>query len=557
MKVHVPLNTDVMTSPTTDQISAWFDADPDPDTHAELADLVERDPEAAAQRFESRLKFGTAGLRGPLGAGPDHMNRVIVRMAAWALGTRLLADHPDGLVVVGFDARSKSRDFATDTARVLINLGLAVEVLDDVVPTPVLAHSVIDCGAIAGVMVTASHNPPSDSGYKVYWGDGAQIIPPIDRDIERLISSRDPLSEAELADESVSLLVSARGRIDAYLDTVVAALPGAGTTPVHSVYTPLHGVGGQTVLDAFQRRALVAPTLVADQFEPDGDFPTLSLPNPEEDGVLDLAFTTADVAGCDLILANDPDADRLGVAIRRDGRWRTLTGDEIGTLLGDHLLRSGSGPGRVVACSFVSSTALDRVAAHHGVQMRRTLSGFKWIIRPSIEEPDLEYVFGYEEALGFAASPLVRDKDGITAAVVLTELASSLATGGSDLVDRLDEIALRDGLVMTRPVSVRYEHDIAAVTTLMAELRDVPPTTISSHPVVVDDWLTHADPVDLVTLDLGAAGQVLIRPSGTEPKIKAYIEVAIDDVTDIEAARATLSARLDAIATAVDELLTR
>jgi len=557
MKVNVPLMTDVMTSSPTDEITAWLDADPDPDTYAELADLVERDPAAAVRRFESRLTFGTAGLRGPLGAGPNHMNRVIVRMAAWALGTRLRADHASGLVVVGFDARPNSREFAIDSARVLVELGLTAEVLDEVVPTPVLAHSVIDRGAIGGVMVTASHNPPSDNGYKVYWGDGAQIIPPIDREIEQLIGSRGPLSESELADADVSVMVSAHDRIDAYLDSVVSRVPGAGTTLVRSVYTPLHGVGGPTLLDAFERRGLAAPIVVTEQFEPDGSFPTVSLPNPEEHGALDLAIATAEASACDLILANDPDADRLGVAVRRDGAWRTLTGDEIGTLIGDHLLRAGTGQDRVVACSFVSSTALDRVAAHHGVQIRRTLSGFKWIIRPVIDEPNLQYVFGYEEALGFAASPLVRDKDGITAAVILVELASGLAAENADLVDRLDEIAQRDGLVMTRPVSVRYDDDAAAVTALMAQLRSEPPTMMASYSVAIDDWLNHADPADIVTLDLGEAGQVLIRPSGTEPKIKAYIEATIDTVTDIATARSTLTARIDIIATAVSDLLTR
>ncbi len=570
----------VITTPQRAEIAAWLAADPDDETHAELTSLLDTDPAEVERRFADRLTFGTAGLRGPLGAGPNRMNRVIVRMAAWAVGTRLLRDNDGGLVVIGYDARHNSREFAIDTARVLGALGLDVEVSDDVVPTPVLAHGVLDRNAIAGVMVTASHNPPGDNGYKVYWSDGAQIIPPIDRDIEALIASRGPLAASELGPVEDVTTVSATERIDRYIEDVIGSLTphsspgssGSGPTKAVSpvtVYTPMHGVGGATLFGAFDRAELPRPEVVQEQFTPDGRFPTVDLPNPEEDGALDLAYETAERVGADLILANDPDADRLGVAVRHDGDWRELSGDEIGTLLADHLLSQPSlsqpsptgaatpdRPDRVVACSIVSSTAIDRVARHHGVQLRRTLTGFKWIIRPAIDERHLEFVFGYEEALGFAPSDRVRDKDGVSAAVVIARLAAELRSADHDLIDRIDEIARRDGLVVTRPVSVRYDADPAAVPALMERIRHAPPPDLGGRAVQnVTDWREASTPADIVELDLGTSGRVLIRPSGTEPKIKAYIEATLDEVTDVDDARARLDADLTGIAAAIRTLL--
>ena len=322
----------------------------------------------------------------------------------------------------------------------------------------------------------------------------------------------------------------------------------------------MHGVGGTAVLEAYERAGLTVPVVVESQFDPDGSFPTVTLPNPEEDGALDAAFETADVVGASLILANDPDADRLGAAVRHRGEWRVLTGDEIGALLGDHLLEHTEGPDRLVACSVVSSSALDRVARHHGAHARRTLTGFKWIIRPVVDEPVLTYVFGYEEALGFAASTHVRDKDGITAAIELSRLAAGLAARGADLVDRLDEMAVRDGLVASQQVSVRYDADPNALHRLMATLRAKPPTSVGDFAVdSCTDWAVSDTPADIFEIDLGPVGRILVRPSGTEPKIKAYLEATMDEIADADAlveARRTLSDRLDAVAEAVRTLLT-
>jgi len=544
-----------MTAQLEDQISEWINADPDPATRAELARLTEADPAEIERRFSQRLRFGTAGLRGPLGAGPNHMNRVVVRMAAWALATRLRADHDGGLVVIGYDARHLSEEFAHDTARVVAALGLTAEVSDGVVPTPVLAFAVRDRTAIAGVMVTASHNPPGDNGYKVYWNDGAQIIPPIDADIEALIESRPPLQEDELAAFSEVTVLPAEELIGRYLDVIVGESQ-LELEPPKTVYTPLHGIGGSTTLAAFQRRRLPKPTVVERQFAPDGRFPTVALPNPEEDGALDLAFETADQTGADLIVAHDPDADRLGVAVRANGAWRTLTGDEIGTLLGDELLRRGSGAARLVACSVVSSSSLGWIAEHHGVQFRRTLTGFKWIIRPSMDEPDLEYVFGYEEALGFATDARVRDKDGISAAIVLCELAARLRSDDASLLDRLDAIAVRDGLALTGQRSVRFDDDRDALGRIMSRLRNSPPHRLADINIVRHhDWLGADTPTDIVELDLAEVGRVLIRPSGTEAKLKAYIETTERPVVDVDQSRRRLNARLATISVAVGNLI--
>jgi len=544
-----------MTANLEDQIAAWIRADPDPSTRAELTRLVERDPEETERRFSERLLFGTAGLRGRLGAGPNRMNRVLVRMAAWALATRLRADYDTGLVVIGYDARHLSKEFAHDTARVVTKLGLTAEVSDGVVPTPVLAFAVRDRSAIAGVMVTASHNPPGDNGYKVYWSDGAQIIPPIDTDIEALIGSRAPLHNDELADFAAVTVLAAQELIDRYVDIIVGD-SDLGLEPPKTVYTPLHGVGGSATLTAFDRRRLPRPTVVDRQFEPDGRFPTVALPNPEEDGALDLAIETANKTSAELIVAHDPDADRLGVAVLTNGAWRTLTGDEIGALLGDELLRRGSGPNRLVACSVVSSSSLDWIAKHHGVHFRRTLTGFKWIIRPSLDEPDLDYVFGYEEALGFAANPMVKDKDGISAVILLSELAARLRSDDMSLLDRLDELAGRDGLALTSQVSVRFDNDRDGLGRAMSALRNHPPASLAGAAVVDHrDWLSADTPIDIVELNLGERGRVLIRPSGTEAKLKAYIEATEHPVVDIDESRRRLNDWLDTISIAVRDLI--
>jgi phosphomannomutase len=376
---------------------AWLAVDPDPETRAALTELLDGAPAELQQCFGGRLTFGTAGLRGPLGPGPLAMNRVIVRMAAAALGRTLLRDGTAGRgAVVGFDARHKSDVFASDTARVLAALGIEAWLLDTRSPTPILAFAVRHLGCAAGVMVTASHNPPADNGYKVYWGDGAQIVPPVDRTIEAEIEAGGLIGDDALAPEDDARIV----RIDtaAVVRDYLAATLGpprrpAGRSPV-TVYTALHGVGAGIVAEAFAHVGLTPPVAVPEQCEPDPDFPTVAFPNPEEPGAMDLVLDLAAAQAADLVLANDPDADRLAVAVPRPGSggYVQLTGDEVGALLGDHRLRHTTGRNRLVVNSLVSSSLLGRMCEAAGVTHRDTLTGFKWIMSAAAGLPDHELV---------------------------------------------------------------------------------------------------------------------------------------------------------------------
>ncbi len=515
-----------MTSRLADLVADWMAADPDPWSASALHDAWRTRPDEVAGWFDGRLTFGTAGLRGPMGAGPTQMNRVIVRIAASALCDIVLEDHAGGaapLVVIGHDARHGSRDFALDTARVLLVNAVDVVLVDGPIPTPVLAHQVQRTGAAAGVMVTASHNPPADNGYKVYWSDGAQIGPAIAERIEAAMD-RPLLTERDLAAHDWVSRRSPSQVIDEYLDAVLPDAPASATVPAF-VYTALHGVGAETTRRAVARLGWSAAVEVTSQIEPDPDFSTVELPNPEEAGALDEAMATADEDDVSLIVAHDPDADRLGVAVRTEEGWRRLHGDEIGALLADHLLRRGDGDDRVVACSLVSSPMLDAIATAHGVQSRRTSTGFKWIIRPAIDEPALRYVFGYEEALGYACHPAVRDKDGITALVELVDLAGQLAQDGLTLLDRLEELGDRLGHVATGQVTLRFDDDRSRLPALMAELRSSgPPTGLAVTQTI--DHLDSTPPTDLLEWRTeGGSSRILLRASGTEPKLKAYLHV--------------------------------
>ena len=522
---------DMMTGDTTtgrlaELAAAWAAADPDPVSAAQLMAAVRDTPDLVAPWFARRLTFGTAGLRGPMGPGPNQMNRVIVRVAARAVGLRLQAEtelDAANHVVIGFDARHLSRDFALDTARVLVSLGIEATLIDGPVPTPVLAHHVLRLGAGAGVMVTASHNPPADNGYKVYWTDGAQIGPALANDIEALMDG--PLvTSAELADHEWVPRLGATTAINNYLTAAIDPAIDAGPDGLEVAYTAMHGVGTQTLLGAFERAGLPRPHLVASQVEPDPDFPTVALPNPEEAGALDEAMASADVSRAELIIANDPDADRLGVAVATAHGWQLLTGDQIGALLADELLGRGSGPDRVVACSLVSSPLLDVMSAARGVHMRRTSTGFKWIIRAAIDEPELEYVFGYEEALGFACSSAARDKDGITAAVEIVRIARQMHGQGLTLLDRLAELGETYGYVATGQVTQRFDDDPSALAIRVADWRHEPPAGLDIRSVI--DHALANPPTDLLEWHVGDhADRVLIRASGTEPKLKAYLHV--------------------------------
>ncbi|MFF1636968.1 phospho-sugar mutase [Streptomyces sp. NPDC058246] len=523
---------------------AWLAEDPDAETRDELAELIDAgDVTELAARFSGTLQFGTAGLRGELGAGPMRMNRSVVIRAAAGLAAYLKSKgQTDGLVVIGYDARHKSADFARDTAAVMTGAGLRAAVLPRPLPTPVLAYAIRHLGAAAGVEVTASHNPPRDNGYKVYLGDGSQIVPPADAEIaaqiDAVVSLHDvprPAEGWETLDESV---------LDAYLARTDAVLSEGSPRTARTVYTAMHGVGKDVLLAAFARAGFPAPVLVAEQAEPDPDFPTVAFPNPEEPGAMDLAFARARATDPDLIIANDPDADRCAVAVRDGADWRMLRGDEVGALLAEHLVRRGARG--AFAESIVSSSLLGRIAERAGLPYEETLTGFKWIARVE----GLRY--GYEEALGYCVDPDgVRDKDGITAALLVTELASELKEQGRTLLDLLDDIAVTYGLHATDQLSVRVE-DLSVIANAMRRLREQPPTRLAGLAITKSEDLTRGTdklpPTDGLRYTLDSA-RVIVRPSGTEPKLKCYLEVVVpvDTHDGLPAAHAKAAELLAAI----------
>ncbi|NEA99720.1 phospho-sugar mutase [Streptomyces sp. SID13726] len=522
----------------------WLAEDPDPDTRTELAQLIEaEDTTEITARFSGTLQFGTAGLRGELGAGPLRMNRAVVIRAAAGLAAYLKKHgSTDGLVVIGYDARHKSEDFARDTAAVMTGAGLTAAVLPPPLPTPVLAYAIRHLGAVAGVEVTASHNPPRDNGYKVYLGDGSQIVPPADADIaaeiDAIVSLHDvprPTTGWRTLDDSV---------LDAYLARTDAVLAKNSPRTARTVYTAMHGVGKDTLLAAFARAGFPTPDLVAEQAEPDPDFPTVAFPNPEEPGAMDLAFAKARETHPDLIIANDPDADRCAVAVPENGDWHMLRGDEVGALLAAHLVTRGAQG--TFAESIVSSSLLGRIAEKAGLPYEETLTGFKWIARVE----GLRY--GYEEALGYCVDPEgVRDKDGITAALLITELASALKEENRTLLDLLDDLAVEHGLHATDQLSVRVE-DLSVIARAMERLREHPPTELAGLPITKAEDLTRGTdrlpPTDGLRYTLTGA-RVIVRPSGTEPKLKCYLEVVVPVAThaDLPAAHITATGLLTAL----------
>ncbi|MBZ6206645.1 phospho-sugar mutase [Streptomyces olivaceus] len=525
---------------------AWLAEDPDPDTRAELAALIDAEDHAAlTARFAGTLQFGTAGLRGELGAGPMRMNRSVVVRAAAGLAAYLKKQgHTDGLVVVGYDARHKSADFARDTAAVMTGAGLRAAVLPRPLPTPVLAFAIRHLGAVAGVEVTASHNPPRDNGYKVYLGDGSQIVPPADAEIAAEIDAVRTLHDVPRPETGWQTLPG--DVLDAYLTRTDAVLAPDSPRTARTVYTALHGVGKDTLLAAFARAGFPQPVLVTEQADPDPEFPTVAFPNPEEPGAMDLAFAQARETNPDLIIANDPDADRLAVAVPDGTDWRMLRGDEVGALLAAHLVTRGRGAHGTFAESIVSSSLLGRIAAKAGLPHAETLTGFKWIARVE----DIRY--GYEEALGYCVDPEgVRDKDGITAALLITELASTLKEAGRTLLDLLDDLAVEHGLHATDQLSVRVE-DLSLIADAMHRLREQPPTGLAGLPVTNAEDLTRGTdtlpPTDGLRYTLDGA-RVVVRPSGTEPKLKCYLEVVVpvSDHAALPAARTKATDLLTAL----------
>jgi phosphomannomutase len=552
---------------------AWMAEDPDPQTRAELAALLERADEAGLRdRFGRPLEFGTAGLRGPLGAGPARMNRALVRRTSAGLARYLLDRQPlDGYLpgqgdrsagtrlgaVVGHDARHRSADFAQDTARVLAAAGLQVLRFERALPTPIIAFAVLHLGAAAGVVVTASHNPAPDNGYKVYVGDGAQALPEDAAAITAAAATSAVPDDAAISGEFDGRLadIDEAELLAAYRRAVLSAVRPSGPRRLRTVYTPLHGVGAAVLPGLFEEAGFEPPALVAAQARPDPDFPTTPFPNPEEPGVLDLALADAEQARADLVLANDPDADRLAVAVPAPGGagFRVLTGDELGVLIADHLMATTTGADRLVATTVVSSSMLSALAQSHGVAYVETLTGFKWIARAARQRPGHRLLFGYEEALGYAVSTAVADKDGLSAALVVAGMAARAKEEGSSLLERLDALEALVGVHSTAQWSLRLAGSDAmeVMASLMARWRSAPPAQLAGLQVNEVRDLARGDgdlpASDVLVLRLSGLGRVVLRPSGTEPKLKVYLEATTGPCTldDLSEARRAARSRLE------------
>ena len=589
-------------------VEGWIADDPDAGDRAELKGLLESalggaaDSGALAElrdRFAGRLEFGTAGLRGVVAAGPNRMNRAVVRATTAAVAGWLLSAAVDGAagdgaaggvggpvgsaggaggaevqggirVVVGCDARHRSAEFADETARVLAGAGIAVHMLPQPGPTPLLAFAVRHLGASAGVMITASHNPAADNGYKLYLSDGAQVIPPVDAEVEARIADLGPLSQILVADPGSPLITRHGDEIaKAYLDAVVAVAVGSGVErpELNVVYTPMHGVAGDLMLRAMAQAGFAAPHVVAAQARPDPDFPTVAFPNPEEPGALDLALADAVGLGADLLIASDPDGDRLAVAARRPGQglagWVVLPGDQVGALLGASLLGWTAGnvdPGnRLVASTIVSSTLLSKIAATAGARYAETLTGFKWIVRAGDDVPGARFVFGYEEALGYAVGDVVRDKDGIGAALAMLRLATEAKATGRSVLERYDELESVHGVHLTSQVTLRTTDQAE----IMGRLRADPPAKFGGLPVTAMVDLAAGDgardgpgPMANVLIFRLPGARVVLRPSGTEPKIKCYIEITEPLAgRSLPAARGSAAKRLAPLRHALESVL--
>lgn len=511
----------------------WLQTEPDDDIRRELLELIDGSVEELEERFAGRLMFGTAGLRAEVGAGPLRMNRLVVRQAAAGLIDYLLRTvegSAEAGILIGFDARRKSDVFALDTARVAAARGMKAMLLPQVIPTPVLAWNITQLGVAAGVMVTASHNPPQDNGYKVYLGSGAQIVPPYDTLISDAIESFDPtLIELAPVDSPLIQILGVES-VEDYVHWLPSLRLCRDLPGVKVAYTAMHGVGGETVMQAFAAVGFTVPTVVEAQQVPDGSFPTVSFPNPEEPGAMDLVIELAQKIGADVALANDPDADRLGVAIPAgvdsSGEWRLLRGDEIGWLLGNHILRHTKGDDRLVVTTLVSSSLLGKMARQHGVAFAETFTGFKWIADAVVRHPNKRLVFAYEQALGYLVADRPLDKDGISAALVMTEIVALAKRDGVTLQDRLDEIASEYGQHVTTELSIKMSASEGAA--VVEQLRARPPEMIGGRHVAGVEDFPEANLLRVWLDEVGGRGvRLQIRPSGTEPKVKLYGE-AVD-----------------------------
>lgn len=537
--------------------SAWADQDPDLETRAELEELIDkRDVAALSARFDGRLEFGTAGLRGELGAGSNRMNRVLVAQAAAGIAKFLLtqpefnSDVEPPSVVIGFDGRINSAVFARDSAQILAGAGIRAFLFDGVVPTPVLAFAGKHLNTSAAIMVTASHNPPRDNGYKVYLGGsngGSQIISPTDKIIAGHIAEVAKTKTFNEINKSDKFEMVGDELRQAYV-AETASLTGEviDGDKVRIAYTAMHGVGWNIVEALFASVGLAKPETVTAQLLPDGNFPTVAFPNPEEPGAMDLALEVGRERHADIILANDPDADRLALAIKDDSSptgFRQLTGDEVGLLLGDEMARRAVADRRKgnLACSIVSSSALGKVAEHYGFGFRETLTGFKWISKV----PDL--IFGYEEALGYCVdAEHTPDKDGISAALIIADLANRLAAQGKTIGDRLDDLGALFGHYATGQISIRVT-DLSVISTLMVKLREQTPTQIDGTTSEFRDLALGGNglaPTDGVRFDLADGRRVIVRPSGTEPKLKCYLQAVGETKTEAQNKLSALNAAM-------------
>lgn len=532
------------------QVQQWLENDPDANTKAQLQALVDADNQTElAARFAGRLEFGTAGLRGVVGAGPMCMNRLVVRQTSAGLGAYLLAQVKDAAkrgVVIGYDGRHDSYHFAHDAASVLTAMGIKVRLTTKVAPTPLVAFGVKHFEATAGIVVTASHNPPQYNGYKVYWENGAQIIPPHDSGIAAQI--------AQAATQTIPFLeqseATKQGKLiwlqDDFYETYRRAVLHADVLQHHTApekvslsYTAMHGVGAQMAETVLKDAGFTQVYSVAAQREPDGDFPTVNFPNPEEKGAMDLVIAEAKQHGALLACANDPDADRFAVAVRQDdGEYRMLTGDQVGVLLGHYLLSHAPDNQRLTGTTIVSSSLLSKIANSIGEKSYTTLTGFKWLMNVGIEKtnPDNQFLFAYEEALGYTVGSMVWDKDGLSALVAFAQLTAELMAEGKSIWDRLEHIYREHGFHLNAQVSIALKPDTPNIG---AHLRQHPPGYIGDYQVESSDDLlslqrTFADgstenielpPSDVMIYRLEGGARVIVRPSGTEPKIKCYYEV--------------------------------
>lgn len=553
------------------RVQAWIDQDPDPVTKAQLTELLqaaETDSSSLSElqdAFSAPLEFGTAGLRGALGAGPNRMNRVTVLQAASGLAKYLVQQGFIGRkVVIGFDARYNSDIFASDTALVMSGAGLDPVIFPQVVPTPVLAFAIREQNACAGVMVTASHNPPQDNGYKVYLGDGRQIVSPVDNQISQLIKTVENVKEIAYGNDATTISEEVlKSYISRTSDLILTGPTNtAQRNAVTSVYTAMHGVGWKTLQSVFDASGFSEPIAALEQRDPDPAFPTVAFPNPEEAGALDIALALAKKNSVDALIANDPDADRFAAAVpSKEGEWITLRGDQIGSLLGWWMIERAKLTGvtlsGTLANSIVSSMMLESIAKSAGLKYESTLTGFKWVSRVG------NLAFGYEEALGYCVDPQnVSDKDGISAAAIFMEMLAHLKSQGKSIGQVLDDLAHAHGLHATDQVSIRVTSG-EQVDVTMAGIRSNPPEELGGLNVIrIDDLAqglgelpkTDAVIIHLAGIDRIQKARVIVRPSGTEPKIKCYLEVVVSG-DDLGIAQQTADNELKSLAADAGPLL--